>query len=90
MLLPRLLLLLRLLLQAFMDCGVKGEKGDGDYKDCIPLVSARRRPAAAASTPCFDSLAAAWTAAGCRGMARHSAWASRRRCSLGVQHGGGP
>ncbi|GIL77050.1 hypothetical protein Vretifemale_6614 [Volvox reticuliferus] len=27
----------------FMDCGVRGEKGDGDYKDCIPLFEAMRR-----------------------------------------------
>ncbi|KAG2439976.1 hypothetical protein HXX76_004094 [Chlamydomonas incerta] len=28
---------------AFMDCGVKGEKGDGDYKDCIPLFESMRQ-----------------------------------------------
>ncbi|GLC37369.1 Oxidoreductase [Pleodorina starrii] len=27
----------------FMDCGVRGEKGEGDYKDCVPLFEAMRQ-----------------------------------------------
>ncbi|KXZ44736.1 hypothetical protein GPECTOR_63g61 [Gonium pectorale] len=30
-------------LQSFMDCGVKGEKGEGNYQDCIPLFETMRQ-----------------------------------------------